>query len=358
VVVVGFGPTGKVLAGLLAAAGHRVAVVEKRDRDYVLPRAVSLDRRGAEVLDGLGIGDALRAHTRPAADYVIRDATGAELLRFALNAGSSGPWPQASSVYQPGLEAALETRLDGHDRLALFRGWTVVGLAERSGRVQVRATRDGAEETLRLRARYVVGCDGAGSAVRGLLGVEQQSLAFEHDWLACDTLPADPRKYPHRNDQIADPRRPHVAVSAGPVHRRWEFMRLPGDPPELFSTPAGAWELLAPMGFGPRDGELVRTASYRFGSRLALRWRVGSVLLAGDAAHQMPPFAGQGMCTGIADAACLGQLLDQVLRGGDAARLDDYEAARRPDAAAMLSLSVRLGRIVCAGATVDSAMSR
>src|SRR6185437_6752180 len=110
-----------------------------------------------------------------------------------------------------------------------------------------------------------------------------------------------------------DPRRPTTLVSGGPGRRRWEWMLLPGETPEQMADPETVWALLAESGISRDDVVLERHAVYTFRARWAARWREGRLALAGDAAHQMPPFAGQGMCSGLRDAANLAWKLDLVL---------------------------------------------
>jgi flavoprotein hydroxylase len=166
--------------------------------------------------------------------------------------------------------------------------------------------------------------------------------------MACDVVPHDPNAFTPRNLQVADPIRPRVAVSAGPGHSRWEFMRMPPESADGFNSVETAWRLLGLFGVTPEWGVLSRHAAYRFAARNAQRWRVNRVLLAGDAAHQMPPFAGQGMCTGFRDAANMAWKLDLVLRGIAAEHiLDTYESECRAQAQAAIDLSVGLGRLIC-----------
>jgi hypothetical protein len=125
-------------------------------------------------------------------------------------------------------------------------------------------------------------------------------------------------------------------------------MRLPDETLDELDDEARAWQLLAPWDVHPGNARLERHAVYTFQARYAERWREGRVLLAGDAAHQMPPFAGQGMCAGLRDAANLAWKLGHVLDGhaGDGL-LDTYQAERLPSAAQAIELSMELGKVIC-----------
>ncbi|MCH0559363.1 bifunctional 3-(3-hydroxy-phenyl)propionate/3-hydroxycinnamic acid hydroxylase [Streptomyces sp. MUM 16J] len=363
VLVVGFGPVGQVLSILLAQRGWQVTVVERWPRPYPMPRAVAFDADAARILDAAGVGPHLSTFGEPSEDYVVVDAAGRTLLRIGLGHDPAHRWPASTSMYQPGLEEALERRAQRIPNLRLLRGHEAVRLAARDtgADLTVRRAAGGPERV--LRARWVVGCDGANSMVREAMGAELSDGDFALDWMACDVTPHRAADFPPCNVQIADPARPRVAVSAGPGHRRWEFMRLPGEFPDTFGTAENAWRLLGLFGVEPGTATLERHAVYTLTARNADRWRAGRVLLAGDAAHQMPPFAGQGMCSGLRDAEDLAWKLDRVLAG--AARpeaLDSYEAERRPHTQASIDRSVALGRMICltdpvAAAHRDNAMA-
>ncbi|WP_245174840.1 bifunctional 3-(3-hydroxy-phenyl)propionate/3-hydroxycinnamic acid hydroxylase [Streptomyces bohaiensis] len=348
VLVVGYGPVGQLLSLLLADRGLRVAAVEQWPRPYPLPRAVAYDGQAARALDAVGVGEELAPVTEPSPDYVVTDAAGRALLRVPLRADGRHGRPDSTSVHQPRLEAALTARGERLPGLRVHRGYRAVGLTASDSAVELvaEAAADGAPR--RLTASWVVGCDGANSFVQRELGGEVDDFGFALDWMACDVVPHRPAEFPPRNDQVADPARPRVAVSSGPGHRRWEFMRLPGEDVDTFATEDHAWRLLAGFGVTPENAALTRHAVYTFAGRNARRWRRGRVLLAGDAAHQMPPFAGQGMCSGFRDAVGLAWRLALVVRGrADAALLDDYVTERRAQVRHSIDLSVRLGRLIC-----------
>lgn len=352
VAVVGYGPVGSALAVLLAQLGRSVVVLERWPDPYPLPRAVHFDHEVGRILQMCGIGDAVRSISEPAELYEWRNAVGTTLLRFGqIGDGPSG-WPASSMFNQPDLEAALDRRARelGVD---IRRGVEVTSIDQRDGHVAVGE----------VEARFVVGCDGANSAVRSLLDVPVTDLGFFYDWLIVDIILDEPRVFDPINLQVCDPTRPTTAVSGGPGRRRWEFMRLPHEPLAELNDETRAWELLAPWDVHPGNARLERHAVYTFAARYAERWRVGRVLLAGDAAHLMPPFAGQGLCSGLRDAANLAWKLDLVLDGrADEVLLDSYQAERLPSVRAAIDFSMELGKVICvpdpaAAAARDAAMA-
>jgi 2-polyprenyl-6-methoxyphenol hydroxylase-like FAD-dependent oxidoreductase len=342
VVIVGYGPVGATLAILLAQRGHRVTVVERFPEPYPLPRAVHFDHEVGRIFQSCGIGDELRAISEPAEVYEWRNAEGVTLLRFGSPGDGPSGWPASSMFNQPMLERLLDQRaIDlGVD---VRRGVTVTGVEQTAETVTAHGS-DGSS----VRGRFLVGCDGANSTVRSLLGIPVTDLGFFYDWLIVDVLLDEPRVFDPINLQICDPVRPTTAVSAGPGRRRWEFMRLPDETVDSLHVADRAWELLAPWDVHPGNARLERHALYTFNARYATQWRAGRVLLAGDAAHLMPPFAGQGMCSGVRDAANLAWKLSAVLDGAaDDAVLDSYQLERLPSVTAAIEFSMALGKVIC-----------
>ncbi|MBX3024142.1 bifunctional 3-(3-hydroxy-phenyl)propionate/3-hydroxycinnamic acid hydroxylase [bacterium] len=347
IAIVGYGPVGETLAILLAQRGWRVGVIEKQAAAYPLPRAVHFDEEVARIFQAAGIADGFAGLTETADWYEWRNGDGQTLLCFrAAPLGRSG-WPEANMFPQPELERLLDRRARALPTVAVERGCEVVALAADDAGVTLRARRaDG--ETLEVRARFAVGCDGANSFVRSCIGSTVSDLGFFYEWLIVDVLPNQPTVWSPLNIQICDPARPTTMVSGGPGRRRWEFMRLPGESIEELNTEATAWRLLAPWDVRPDNARLERHTVYRFQARWVEGWRRGRVLLAGDAAHQMPPFAGQGMCAGVRDAANLAWKLDLVLAGAaPASLLDSYEPERVQHVRMMIGVSMELGKIIC-----------
>jgi 2-polyprenyl-6-methoxyphenol hydroxylase-like FAD-dependent oxidoreductase len=351
VVVVGYGPAGNTLAILLGQLGRRVVVLERWPQPYPLPRAVHFDHEVGRIFQSCGIGEHLRAISEPTLVYEWRNGTGTTLLRFGRAGNGPSGWPQSSMFNQPALEASLDRRGRELPRVTIRRGAEVVGIDQTDDAVVVRC-----EDGTAARAAYVVGCDGANSTVRGLTGLPVRDLGFFYDWLIVDAVLDEPRVFDPPNLQICDPARPTTAVSGGPGRRRWEFMRLPHESIDELNDEARAWELLAPWDVHPGNARLERHCVYTFNARYATQWRAGRVLLAGDAAHLMPPFAGQGMCAGVRDAANLAWKLDFVLAGkAPDALLDTYEQERLPGAKQAIDFSMELGKVICVPDPDDAA---
>jgi flavoprotein hydroxylase len=362
VVIVGYGPVGQTLAILLAQRGWNVGVFEKQPVPYPLPRAVHLDHEVARILQAAGLGDDLAKLTEPADTYEWRNAAGETLLVIESKGESLSDWPEANMFAQPDLERALDRRVRALPSVTVQRGREVVDISCGPHEVSLVAA-DAAGEREEIAASWVVGCDGAKSFVRGRLGATVTDLGFFSDWLIVDVVPRTPREWTPVNLQVCDPARPTTLVSGGPGRRRWEFMRLPGESITELDDEKTAWRLLEPWGMTPETATLERHAVYTFQARCVDTWRSGRLLIAGDAAHQMPPFAGQGMCAGIRDAANLAWKLDLVLRGhADEPVLETYASERVPQVRQAIDFSIELGKVVCvpdpaAAAARDAAMT-
>ncbi len=355
VAIVGCGPVGIVLAILLAQQGRTVAVLERWAEPYPMPRAVHFDDEVARILQACGIGDALASISEPADIYEWCNAAGTTLVRFGRTGPGSSGWPASSMFNQPALEALLHARAGELGGIDLRRGVEAIGLDQDGDGVTIHANgSDGA--SMEVRSSYAVGCDGANSTIRGLLDVAVHDLGFFYDWLIVDVILHEPRVFDPINLQVCDPARPTTVVSGGPGRRRWEFMRLPHEDIAELNGIATAWNLLADWDLTPGNATLERHAVYTFNARYAEQWRCDRVFLAGDAAHLMPPFAGQGMCSGLRDAINLAWKLDLALAGDTSAvLLDSYAEERLPSARAVIDLSMELGKIICVPDPIEAA---
>ncbi|GAB3571011.1 bifunctional 3-(3-hydroxy-phenyl)propionate/3-hydroxycinnamic acid hydroxylase [Amycolatopsis endophytica] len=348
VVIVGAGPVGLALGRMLGLRGHEVLLLERWPEAYPLPRAVHFDDEIGRIFQNMGLAEEIRAVSQPVPDhYEWRNAAGQALVRIDWSGTGPSGWPTANFFCQPELENVLSDAVEGMDNVTLLRGAEVVDVVDTGDVVEVSFTGALAKRQ-RVHGRFVVGCDGANSFVRERLGTTMPDHGFFYDWLIVDTIPLDEREWSPMNWQLCDPARPTTVVSGGPGRRRWEFMRRPEETREELDTEEKAWELLKAWDRTPDNTRLERHAVYTFAARWAERWNRGRLVIAGDAAHQMPPFAGQGMCSGLRDVANLSWKLDRVLRGRSGiGLLDTYTAERRVHVQHAIAMSIALGKVIC-----------
>lgn len=351
VAIVGYGPVGQTLAILLGRMGYSVAVYERWQSLYPLPRAVFHDHEIRRVFRMMGLEQELEKISQPSACYQWFNADWKVLVEIDWSAESISDGPFGYLFNQPSLEAVLDAKAKAVAGVEVHQGWEVLGLSQDGAgcELQLRKTQDnGAGETRTVQARYVIGADGANSIIRRELGVDWHDLGFDEDWLVVDLQPKPGVALDVPDiGQWCNPSRPTTMVPGGPGYRRWEFMRLPHESMEDLQSTEKVWELLAPW-VNPDTADLVRHAVYQFRSRIAETWRKGRVMLAGDAAHLMPPFMGQGMCSGIRDAWNLSWRLDLLLKGTcSESLLDGYTPERKPQIRAVIDASVAMGKVVC-----------
>jgi 3-(3-hydroxy-phenyl)propionate hydroxylase/flavoprotein hydroxylase len=339
VVVVGYGPVGMTTAALLGRLGHRVLVLERYAGLYNLPRAAILDDETIRTFAVLDIVDELLPKASAQASYEWRNGSGELLTQvdYAL-VGRSG-WPEWIGHYQPDLEDALDAACRSAGVRVEFDS-RVVAIESAADRVRLTV---GGPQARTVTARYVIACDGGNSFVRDALGIDQDDYGFSEPWMVCDFRLLRPTVLPGAL-QIGDPHQPTSVISLGPHYHRFSFMLDSVSDFEVERAPEKVWHRVARF-LTPDDAELIRVATYTFRSLVAHRWRVGRILLAGDAAHQMPPFLGQGMCSGVRDAQNLAFKLDLVLRGRlEDTVLDSYQSEREPHVRAVIEKGVEMGR--------------
>ena len=342
--VVGLGPVGDALAALAHVHGLSVIAIERSPTLFPLPRAAVFDHEIMRIFQMIGVAERIAPLCRVPDRYQFITASGDVLLDFPVEPVSRFGWAETYALHQPAVEQVLRDRLDelGVD---VQLGVTFQGLSQDATGVTVDILKDDQFNT--IRARYVVGCDGSWSPVRETLGIALDDYKFDEPWLVLDTIIEAPGDLPIVCQQICDPRRPVTHMAMSGKRFRWEFMLKPGETPEEMLADERIHELMAPWNCVDRM-EIERKAVYRFHALVAERWREGRVLLAGDAAHQMPPFAGQGMCSGIRDAANIAWKIAAVVRGeADDAILDSYQAEREPHVRAIIATAIAMGQIVC-----------
>lgn len=349
VAIVGFGPSGATCTGLLGKLGVRTLAIDRSRDVYDKPRAFALDHEIMRVFQELGIAEEVKQYTAPFTPSEYYGVDGQLIKRL----GSVPPpyplgWPPNMVFTQPPVEAALRERAARLPSVELALGTELASL-EQSAEAVTLQLRSDTGATRQVRAQYVIGCDGASSTVRVLSGIEYDDLQFDEPWVVVDVLVNERglRKLPDVSVQYCEPARPSTYLIGPGNHRRWEIMLLPGDDLQEVVSETHVWRLLSRW-ITPKDATLWRTASYRFHALVAREWRRGRVFIAGDAAHQQPPFTGQGMCQGVRDVANLSWKLHLALQDKAGEHLlDTYEAERSTHVRRYTTLIKGIGQLIC-----------
>jgi 2-polyprenyl-6-methoxyphenol hydroxylase-like FAD-dependent oxidoreductase len=357
VTIVGYGPVGQVMAAMLGQRGYRVVVLERWPELYGRARAGHLDHEAMRIAQSIGVADTIEAQASRPTAYEFRNAAHELLLSLDWNREEVSGWASDYFIYQPDIEDAFSARVSALPNVEVLMGYEVEELTQTADAVQITATRFARDadrnrvataDHRHVRSRYVIGADGANSFVRRSVGITTTDLGFDEKWAVYDITPFDSLTLAYNDAQVCDPERPRCLWQLGERRQRFEFMLRPGDDEKRLAEPEGAWELMGLFDVTPDLATLDRAAVYQFRSLVANQWRVGRVLLAGDAAHLMPPFMGQGMISGIRDAISLDWRLDLVLRGLASDRLlDTYQVEREPHVTEIIRQSVAAGEAVC-----------
>ena len=348
VAVVGFGPSGAVAASLLGAQGIRTLAVDRDRAVYDKPRAIAIDHEILRLFDNLGIAEQLRPYIAPFPASEHFGARGQLIRRIDM---VSEPYPLGytpTMVFtQPPVEEILRAHARSLPSVVVELGTELCRLGEATNGVTLELRGD--QGPRNVTADYVIACDGASSGVRRQLGIGFDDLVFDEPWLVIDLRVNDAgiAKLPRTAAQFCDPARPTTYIVGPGSHRRFEIMLLPGEDPRAMEQPEQVWRLLARW-LTPDQATLWRAASYRFHALVASKWREGRVFLAGDAAHQQPPFIGQGMCQGIRDVANLVWKLARVLRGESGeVLLDTYQDERSAHVRELTTRIKAIGHVIC-----------
>lgn len=341
VAIVGAGPVGLTIANYLGSVGVRALVLEQRDRLIDYPRGVGMDDECLRSFQAIGLGDRIAAHTTPGQKMRFVSAAGKTFALIDPKTREFG-WPRRSSFIQPMVDEILFEGLSRFDSVRTVFGAEVTAFEEKAGELRLNVRVGGQDAT--IRAGWLVGCDGGRSLIRKGLDIAFEGITDSTRWVVIDILD-DPVGLPDSYLHCV-PSRPYVSIALPHGMRRLEFMVFGDESEEELCSPAGIQALLARALPHPERANVLRGRVYTHNARLARHFRRGRVLIAGDAAHLMPVWQGQGYNSGIRDATNLGWKLAMAVRGqASAAILDSYEAERRQHAKAMIDLSVTAGRI-------------
>lgn len=360
VIIVGFGPVSAVLALNLARKGHQVQIFERWTERYPLPRAICIDHEMRRMLLTLGLEQKLESIIQPGEIYKWVNADWKELITFDWARESISGGAEVNFIHQPSFEKLVENELKNYPNVDVRLGYEVLQIEQDAEQAKVVAKNIETDQTDTFSARFVVGADGANSIVRQSMDATWFDKGFQADWLVVDIIPDENvrNNIPQHATQHCNPERPTTIAPAGIFEgkylRRWEFMRLPHESVADLENEEKVWELLKPW-VTPEQATLIRFKLYNFKSLISQKWRQNRVLIAGDAAHVMPPFMGQGMCAGFRDTLNLAWKISGVLKGQYKDEiLDSYFVERSPHVNDVIELSMFLGKVICVPDPVEA----
>lgn len=354
VVIAGYGPTGATAANLLAAQGLKVLVVDPSLKIFDIPRAVHFDGETLRTFQELGLADEIEPRTRKTPGLRFVNSRNRVLMEQRLGEMERPNfWANNMMFHQPRIEAVLRKNLERFANVEIRLGWGLIDLNQQDDGViaHIEQVEGGAREG--VQCRYLLAADGASSPTRQILGISQEDLDCDEPWLVVDWMIDENVEVEGWAYQLCDPARPGTLVPCEANHMRWEFMLNEDDEASVIEDEAAVRAMMSPHVYRlsplleAQQGELLRGKIYNFHALVATTFQQGRVFLLGDAAHQTPPFMGQGMCAGIRDAYNLSWKLAGVIRGEfPATLLDTYSSERRPHAHTVVCAAVAQGRVI------------
>lgn len=346
VAIVGYGPTSVVAANYLGAAGLKVVIFE-RDKDlYSRARAVTVDGTTMRIFQELGLDETVKEDMDVTPFLRWKTYAGKEFMRLKPGGGN---WGHANSymIYQPLMEAKLRKGVDRYKNVSIQFGRDVTSLGQDGSGVTVTSTPVGSGVESSVRVQYVIGADGGSSNTRKLIGSVAEGKTKERTWIIIDSQVKKP--WPEHDILTfwSDADRPAVDIPLSKGHHRWELPLGEKTTKEDFESEDQIWALLNFLGITKENVDVTHHAFYSHHIRMVDKWRSGRIILAGDAAHLMPPWAGQGMQSGIRDALNLAWKLRAIIQNGVSdSILDSYQIERQPHVQAMTDSAVSLGNLI------------
>lgn len=356
VAIVGYGPVGATAANLLGKQGLKVVVIERDPDVYNRARAISTDEEVMRIWQSAGLADRLQQDMLPDRPVAFVDADGAPFYETTITGHGCGHPPQ-QFIYQPAVDHVLRAGVARFDNVELMLEHECLRVLNKGDHVELMLADLRSDLFKRIRASYVIAADGGSSPTRGQLGVGYSGKTYSERWVVIDTKVLQEWDTHDRLRFHCNPARPTVDCPTPLGHHRWEYPATSGDTDEYLVSDEAVWKVLNEQGITHEHVKVLRAVIYRHHVRTADRWRVGRVFLAGDAAHAMPPWIGQGMAAGVRDVANLCWKLAAVLHGrAPEALLNSYESERKPHVTEITRRAVLMGRVITERNAVLAAM--
>ncbi len=353
VIIVGFGPTGGTLANLLALHGFSILIIEKEKSFYPLPRAVHFDDEIMRVFQTIGITDKFLKHTIINKGTKFVNSKNKVVLDWPRPRSiTENGWYPSYRFHQPDLERKLRRRLKDFKKVSVLQNTKVNSLKEEKSSVKICIENINNNKISEIRAKYIIGCDGARSTIRKQIKAKFQNLGFTQKWAVVDLiLKKNKKELPDRTIQYSNSKRPATYCRNVGKRRRWEFAINDTESEKKVLSNSYIWNFLKPW-LKPSEALMERKTIYTFQSAISKKWKKGRVFLAGDAAHLMPPFMGQGMCAGVRDASNLAWKIAYCLKNNHNEKLlNTYQSERYSNVIEYIKTTVKMGEFVNAVGT-------
>ena len=353
VAIVGFGPTGGTLANLLALQGFSILIIEKEKSFYPLPRAVHFDDEIMRVFQTIGITDKFLKHTIINKGTKFVNSKNQVVLDWPRPRSiTENGWYPSYRFHQPDLERKLRRRLKDFKKVSVMQSTKVNSLKEEKSSVKIFIENINNNKISEIRAKYIIGCDGARSTIRKQIKAKFQNLGFTQKWAVVDLiLKKNKKELPDRTIQYSNSKRPATYCRNVGKRRRWEFAINNNESEKKVLSNSYIWNFLKPW-LKPSEALMERKTIYTFQSAISKKWKKGRVFLAGDAAHLMPPFMGQGMCAGVRDASNLAWKIAYCLKNNHSEKLlNTYQSERYSNVIEYIKTTVKMGEFVNAVGT-------
>ncbi len=348
VVIVGLGPTGGTLANLLALHGFSILVLEKEKSFYPLPRAVHFDDEIMRVFETIGITNTFLKHTIINKGTKFVDKKNRVILDWPRPREiTENGWYPSYRFNQPDLERELRKKLKSYKKAEIKQSSSVKKIKNNKNDVHITFEDINSKKIFEIKSKYLIGCDGANSTTRSQMKTKMNNLGFTQKWAVIDLiLNKDKKNLPDRTIQYSNPSRPATYCRNVGKRRRWEFAIKKTEKIEKILSDKYIWNFLKPW-LKKKDARMERKTIYTFQSALAKKWKKGRIFLAGDAAHLMPPFMGQGMCAGIRDVSNLAWKISYCLKKKhDDKLLNTYQSERSTNVKEYIETTMRMGEFV------------
>ena len=354
-IIVGLGPVGAVVANLLAQFNISILVIEKNKYIHPTPRAIHFDGEIMRIFQNIGLANLIKKISRPSYQGMrFVDANEKTLLIRKANKkiGDQG-WYNNWYFFQPELENILRLGLNRFNNVSVRLGETLIKIKEFKNKTTLTTNISCSNKKVTYSGKWIIGCDGAKSLISHKISNKVKDLGFDEKWLVIDlNIKKDTfktKKLPNYTVQHCNPIRPMTRCFINPKKRRWEIKILPKDDLKKILQKKFLWSILSPW-LTPDDAEIERAQIYTFHSIIKNKWRKNNMVIAGDSAHQSPPFLGQGLCAGIRDASSLAWRLARIIKGGaDNTLLDSYANERKKHVLEFIKLATRCGELINTG---------